>query len=228
MGAGRTELIRLIFGADAADSGCVSLASDDKARRFAHPQQAVEAGLAMVTEDRKSNGLLLSQSIRNNTTICSLWRKFSKGGILRSREESQVATEMVQRLEIKCSDTLQTVEQMSGGNQQKVAISKWLVRDASIYFFDEPTRGIDVAARQRIYRLMDMLAEQGKTLIIVSSDLEELVATCDRILVMSAGRITAQFRREEWSIAKLNEAAFAGHRSRPSMFSADEGASTNV
>lgn len=214
VGAGRTELIRLIFGADHPDSGTVALAEEGVRHRFRTPYHSVRAGLAMVTEDRKSNGLLLEQSIQSNATLCSLWNRFSKWGILRRDIEESVTQEQVQSLEIRCNSVLQPVGQLSGGNQQKVAICKWLVRDASVLFFDEPTRGIDVAARQRIYSLMENLAKTRKTLVVVSSDLEELTQICDRILVMSAGRLTAQFLRGEWSTEKLNEAAFVGHRTQ--------------
>jgi ribose transport system ATP-binding protein len=215
VGAGRTELLRLIFGADRPESGSVSIGSSELRKTFQSPHESVCAGLAMVTEDRKSNGLLLSQSIRANTTLSSMWRRFSKWGMVRASSETSVSRQFIERLETKCVDTEQAVGQLSGGNQQKVVIAKWLVRDANVFFFDEPTRGIDVAARHRIYVLMENLAKQGKTLVIVSSDLDELMQICDRILVMSAGKLVAEFRRGGWTTEKLNEAAFAGYRTQP-------------
>lgn len=208
VGSGRTELLRLIFGADAADSGSIEI-TGKPACRFADPHAAVTAGLAMVTEDRKHNGLLLSESVRVNTTLCSLFKQFSLIGILRGSHERTVTQEMVQNLQIKCEHLEQSIKTLSGGNQQKVAIAKWLVRDADVFFFDEPTRGIDVSARRRIYSLFDSLAKSGKAIVIVSSDLDELLETCDRIGVMSAGHWVRDFKRENWSVDQMMQAAFS-------------------
>ncbi|QDS90959.1 Ribose import ATP-binding protein RbsA [Rosistilla ulvae] len=209
VGAGRTELLRLIFAADRADAGEVYLNDEAAPRRFADPSDAVAAGLAMVTEDRKENGLLLSQSIRANTTLASMKTLFSAGGWIRGAAERQMADRMRESMETRCTSIEQTVGTLSGGNQQKVAVAKWLVRDADIFLFDEPTRGIDVAARRRIYRLFETLARDEKSLVIVSSDLEELMETCDRIAVMSAGRLVASFARGDWSTEQIMQAAFA-------------------
>ncbi len=165
----------------------------------------------MVTEDRKDNGLLLSQSIRVNTTLAAMWSRFSIGGLVRGGAERIVAAEMCELLETRCTSIEQSAETLSGGNQQKVAVAKWLVRDADVFFFDEPTRGIDVASRRRIYRLFDTLAADGKALVIVSSDLEELLETCDRIAVMSAGRLVETFSRGDWSEERIMQAAFSQH-----------------
>ncbi len=211
VGSGRTELLRLLFGADVAERGRVTIGGNQMSC-FKHPSDAVAAGLAMVTEDRKQNGLLLNQSVRANTSLCSLRDRFASWGVLRKRRECDVAAEMVASLETKCNDIEQSVETLSGGNQQKVAVSKWLVRDADVFFFDEPTRGIDVSARRRIYRLFDSLAQSGKAIVVVSSDLEELLETCDRIGVMSAGKWMGEFDRETWSTEKIMQAAFAGYQ----------------
>jgi ribose transport system ATP-binding protein len=214
VGSGRTELIRLIFGADRAEAGSVVVdgRAEGMHRRFRHPGQAVAAGLAMVTEDRKQNGLLLTQSIRSNSTLNSLGKRFSRWGLVRGAQEESVVDEMISALEVKCQSREQPVVTLSGGNQQKVAIARWLVRDASVFFFDEPTRGIDIAARRRIYRLFDSLAQAGKGLVIVSSDLEELLETCDHIGVMSAGRWTGLFERSSWTRERIMQAAFAGYQ----------------
>ncbi len=119
---------------------------------------------------------------------------------------------MISALEVKCQSFEQSVVTLSGGNQQKVAIARWLVRDADVFFFDEPTRGIDIAARRRIYRLFDSLAQAGKALVIVSSDLEELLETCDHIGVMSAGQWTGLFERSSWTREQIMQAAFAGYQ----------------
>ncbi|WP_442506289.1 sugar ABC transporter ATP-binding protein [Novipirellula sp. SH528] len=219
VGSGRTELLRAIFGADVADAGHVYLGADSlgsgaSPRRFRHPSEAVAAGLAMVTEDRKQDGLLLSQSIRINTTLSSMWRRFSRAGLTREAEENRVAAEMRDSLATRCESIDQFVGTLSGGNQQKVAVAKWLVRDADVFLFDEPTRGIDAGARQRIYQLFETLASQGKAIVIVSSDLEELFETCDRIAVMSAGRMVETFDRNEWTEEKIMQASFRGYKDR--------------
>jgi len=211
VGAGRTELLRAIFGADRATAGYVRIGTDESRRQFRSPHEAVQAGLAMVTEDRKANGLLLSQSIRANTTLASLGRSFSRGGMIRQSAELYKTNELCQSLETVCTSTEQTVAALSGGNQQKVAVSRWLLRNAEVFLFDEPTRGIDIAARRRIYRLFDSLAAAGKGIVIVSSDLEELLETCDRIAVMSAGRLVRMFDRGTWSEEAIMQAAFSGY-----------------
>ncbi len=214
VGSGRTELLRAIFGADVADAGHVQLGEDVTPRRFHHPRQAVAAGLAMITEDRKASGLLLSQPVRTNTTLAAMWRSFAALGVIRRRAEEQAAMAMAESLETRCTSVEQPVGTLSGGNQQKVAIARWLVRDADVFLFDEPTRGIDVAARRRIYRLIDALAEAGKAIVTVSSDLDELLETCDRIAVMSAGRLVATFERGAWSREAIMQAAFSRYIQR--------------
>lgn len=211
VGSGRTELLRTIFGADTAESGNVYLGHSPTPLRFRHPSEAVAVGLAMVTEDRKQNGLLLSQSIRANTTLSSMWERFSNNGVIRRRAEEETAQSMSQSLQTQSTGIEQTVDTLSGGNQQKVAVAKWLVRDADVFLFDEPTRGIDVAARRRIYRLMDSLTDAGKAIVIVSSDLDELLETCDRIAVMSDGRLIETFTRPDWSPDRIMQAAFSNY-----------------
>ena len=212
VGSGRTELLRAVFGADAAQSGAVYLGDDPAPYRFTHPRQAVARRMAMVTEDRKQNGLLLSQSVRVNTTLCSMGVCSSpRLGLIRRAMERDIAVDKVGQLDTQCQGIEQLVSELSGGNQQKVAIAKWLARPADVYLFDEPARGIDLAARRRIFRLFEMLAADGKALVIVSSDLDELLQTCDRIAVMSAGQIAAVFGRGEYANDKIMQAAFSGY-----------------
>lgn len=211
VGSGRTELLRAIFGADVAEHGTVAVAGR-MARRFRHPSQAVAEGLAMVTEDRKQNGLMLEQPIRSNTSLAAMSKRFSRLGVIRRHQELLEADRMCRAMETRCTDVEQIVGTLSGGNQQKVAIAKWLTRGADVFLFDEPTRGIDIGARRRIYRLVDELAAAGKGIVIVSSDLDELFETCDRIAVMSAGRLVDTFQRGEWSEESILQASFAGHR----------------
>ncbi|PAY17279.1 sugar ABC transporter [Rhodopirellula sp. SM50] len=216
VGSGRTELLRAIFGADRAESGQVCVAGKPPAR-FGHPSQAVTAGLAMVTEDRKQNGLLLQQSIRCNTSLSAMFKRFSRYGLITPAREATVAGEMCRAMETRCTGIEQSVGTLSGGNQQKVAIAKWLTRDADVFLFDEPTRGIDVGARRRIYELFEELASAGKGIVIVSSDLDELMETCDRIAVMSAGRLVETRERSLWTEDAILQASFAGHRTKESQ-----------
>jgi len=210
VGSGRTELLRAIFGADRAESGEVSVAGSPP-RLFREPREAVRAGIGMVPEDRKAEGLLLPRSIRLNLTLGRLRPFRSALGLLSGRRERAEAAELGRRVHLKCDSIEQPVEQLSGGNQQKVVIGRWLLRDPEVVLFDEATRGIDVAAKFAVYGLIDELAGRGKGVVIVSSEAEELMLICDRIAVISAGRLVETFRRGEWTEAKLLAAAFRGY-----------------
>lgn len=206
VGSGRTELVRLLFGADAADRGEISL-SDGPARRFQSPMQAIRAGIGLVTEDRKSQGLLLPQSIRVNATLSDLGA-VSRAGWLQGGRERSIARRLVHTLRIRSRSEEQPVATLSGGNQQKVVFARWLHRECEVLLLDEPTRGVDVGARADLYAELDRMAEAGKALLMVSSDLRELMAMCDRIGVMRAGRLVATFERGAWSEQSLLAAAF--------------------
>ncbi len=210
VGSGRTELLRAIFGADVASRGSVQVLPGSPTR-FRSPSEAVRAGLALVTEDRKQNGLLLPQSIQLNATLAALHDRYSAAGILRQAAARGEAIEQCERLDCRYENIDQSVATLSGGNQQKVAVARWLLRDASVFLFDEPTRGIDVAARQRIYQLMESLAREGKSMVIASSDLDELLSNCDRIAVLSAGQLTAVFSREDFDEEQIAKAAFSSY-----------------
>ncbi len=211
VGSGRTELLRAIFGADVALSGEIELRGDRSGRLFRHPSEAVAAGLAMVTEDRKQNGLLLSQSIMANTILSSLRSRFSRWGLIKGSDAHDATSQMMADLETRCESVDQSVGTLSGGNQQKIAIAKWLLRNADVFLFDEPTRGIDVATRRRIYRLIESLAKRGKACVIVSSDLGELLETCDAIAVMCDGKLVDTFHRDQWSREKIMQALFTAY-----------------
>lgn len=212
IGSGRTELLRLIFGADRADAGAVFLGDSEVPAALTSPQAAVQAGIAMITEDRKGQGLLLRQSIAVNTTLASLDTVSHAGlGWLNDAAEATVADDYIQRLGIRSRNSAQTVAELSGGNQQKVVIARWLYRDCPVMLFDEPTRGIDIGAKFDIYQVLAEQARQGKGLVIVSSDLRELMLICDRIAVMSAGSIVETFERGAWSQDALLSAAFSGY-----------------
>jgi ribose transport system ATP-binding protein len=213
VGSGRTELLRAIFGADPADSGDVSVAGAEPTR-FREPRQAVAAGLGLVPEDRKTEGLLLPRSIRMNLTLGR--RKPYRGplGFLRSRRERADAVATARRVQLACHSLEQPAEQLSGGNQQKVVVGRWLLREPRVMLFDEPTRGVDVAAKFAIYRLIDETAARGAGVVVVSSEVEELLLICDRIAVISAGRLVATFARGDWTEEKLLAAAFQGYTNR--------------
>ena len=189
VGAGRTELVRLIFGADPADRGTVTL--NGRHLKLRSPRDAIAAGIGLLTEDRKSQGLIPSQSVRDNFGLPNLQR-LSTLGFVRQRAERSELVESIDRMRIKVADVAQPVGQLSGGNQQKVVIAKWLARHCDVLIFDEPTRGIDVGAKYEIYELINELAEKGKSIIIVSSELPEVLGMADRVLVMRSGRIVGE------------------------------------
>ncbi|WP_431112763.1 sugar ABC transporter ATP-binding protein [Variovorax paradoxus] len=216
VGSGRTELVRLLFGADRADRGEILLydgiASTQPVQRapkgWRSPMQAIRAGIGLVTEDRKSQGLLLTQPIRVNATLSDLGA-ISHAGWLQRAKERGIARRLVELLRIRSRSIEQPVATLSGGNQQKVVFARWLHRECKVLLLDEPTRGVDVGARADLYAELDRMTEAGKALLMVSSDLRELMAMCDRIGVMSAGRLVAVFERGQWSEQSLLAAAFS-------------------
>jgi ribose transport system ATP-binding protein len=212
VGAGRTETLRAIFGADAKDDGEVLL--DDERVVVRSPADAVRAGIGLVPEDRARDGLLWSQSIRANTTLTTVWRYAGRGGWLDAAAENRTTGAFAARLRLGCASYDLPVGELSGGNQQKVLMARWLARDCRVLLLDEPTRGIDVAAKDVIYALLRDLASEGKAIVVVSSDLVELLALCDRLLVMSQGRLTAEFTPAEWTQEKVTRAAFSGYLDR--------------
>lgn len=216
IGAGRTELLRLIYGADSADSGTIELGDPLREVRVDSPVAAVRQGIALITEDRKGEGLLLSQSISANIALGNL-PAISRAGIVNSGAERELAERQIAAMRIRSSSPEQVVGELSGGNQQKVVIGRWLERDCSVLLFDEPTRGIDVGAKFDIYGLLAELARQGKALVVVSSDLRELMLICDRIGVLSAGRLIDTFERDSWTQDQLLAAAFAGYQKRDAL-----------
>ncbi len=214
IGSGRTETLRAIFGADPKDAGEIFLGTDTQPVSIRQPSDAVRVGIGMVPEDRKLDGLLLGQSIRVNTTLATLPSHVRGGGWLDSRSESRTTDSLGSRLSLRCASAEQPVSELSGGNQQKVVIARWLARNCSVLLFDEPTRGIDVAAKDTIYQLLRDLAAEGKAVVVVSSELTELMSLCDRILVMSAGSIAAEFLPGQWSQEKITHAAFSNYLDR--------------
>jgi len=189
IGAGRTEVARLIFGADRRDSGEIVL--DGRSLSISRPRDAITAGICLLTEDRKHQGLVLQRSVLENFGLPNISRFASWAWIDRKRERSQF-DHFTSRLRIKVASRSQRAENLSGGNQQKVVLAKWLERNAEVIIFDEPTRGIDVGAKYEIYVLMNELAAQGKAILMISSELPEVIGMADRILVMHEGRLTGE------------------------------------
>ncbi|MDW3780392.1 sugar ABC transporter ATP-binding protein [Kluyvera cryocrescens] len=211
VGAGRTELMRAIFGADRIDSGQLLVGDPLKPVTIRTPSDAIAHRIALVTEDRKGEGLLLPQSVAANTSLGNS-EKVSRLSWLNAHEEQQLAQKYITRLGIRTSGSEFAVESLSGGNQQKVLISRWLERNCDVILFDEPTRGIDVGAKRDIYLLLNELTQSGKGLIVVSSDLRELMLICDRIAVLSAGRLVETFTRDSWTQDAILAAAFSGYQ----------------
>jgi ribose transport system ATP-binding protein len=189
VGAGRTEVARLIFGADKREAGTIEL--DGKELNIKKPGDAIAAGICLLTEDRKGQGLVLSESVQKNFGLPNMSR-FTKLGLIDGRAESKRFANYVEQMQIKIASHEQLAGTLSGGNQQKVVLAKWLERDAEVVIFDEPTRGIDVGAKYEIYVLMQELAAKGKAIIMISSELPEVLGMADRILVMHEGSVTGE------------------------------------
>ncbi|MGN6546872.1 MAG: sugar ABC transporter ATP-binding protein [Aureliella sp.] len=205
IGSGRTETLRCLLGLDAVRSGRVRIEEREPAAR---PRARMRAGLGLVSEDRKREGLAQDLSIADNLTLSSLSR-YSRQGLLRLGERRAAVAQWMQRLSVKASGPEQAIGQLSGGNQQKVAIARVLHQDADILLLDEPTRGIDVGTKAEIYRLMGELAREGKSIIFVSSYLPELLAICDTIGVMSRGRLRALRKAADWTESEVLSVAIA-------------------
>ena len=189
MGAGRTETARALFGADPIDSGDIYV--NGKKVEIHSPQDAVRAGIGYLSEDRKRYGIVVAKSVAENTTMATM-HKFTNGIFINKKKESEVAWKHVRALKTKTPTVETEVVNLSGGNQQKVVIAKWLTRDCDILIFDEPTRGIDVGAKSEIYTLMNELVAQGKSIIMVSSEMTEILRMSDRVIVMCEGRKTGE------------------------------------
>ncbi len=189
VGSGRTELCRALFGVDRIDGGRIVV--DGKRVRIASPQEAVKEGIVLVPEDRQRHGLVAGRPVGENLSLAALER-WSAGGVIRQGRERRAVAERIEGLRLKCGSPAQLAGKLSGGTQQKTVIGKWVMRGAKVYLFDEPARGIDIGAKREVFELMDTLARQGAALLMVSSELTELIQAADRILVMRQGRIVAQ------------------------------------
>jgi ABC-type sugar transport system ATPase subunit len=206
VGAGRTELAQSIFGIRHPDSGGIFV--DGKEARIHSPQTAMERGIFLVPEERRSQGLILPFSIKNNITL-SILDRISRLGFV-SRSERGIANRFMGELSIRGAEVSAPVNRLSGGNQQKVVVAKSLAREPNVLLLDEPTRGVDVGAKSEIYRLMDDLAKEGKAILLISSELEEVLSMADRVLVMREGRISGEFSRREATQESVMTAATGG------------------
>ena len=200
MGAGRTETARAIFGADPKESGDIYI--NGKKVEINSPEDAVKNGIGYLSEDRKRFGIVVQKTIAENSTLATL-EKYMKGIFINKKKENEVTQKYVDSLATKTPSIDQLVVNLSGGNQQKVVIAKWLVRDSEILIFDEPTRGIDVGAKNEIYKLMNRLAAEGKSIIMISSEMTEILRMSDRIIVMCEGKVTGEIGIEEVSQEKI-------------------------
>ena len=202
VGSGRTELALSMFGNPVGYQVEGELFINGKKKKFTHPRQAIKSGIAYVTEDRKGNGLILIQDVKQNITLANLDR-ISKQGVVNDNREYNIATDYKNTLDIRTPTIEQKVLNLSGGNQQKVSVAKWLFVSPEILILDEPTRGIDVGAKYEIYTIMNRLIEEGKSIIMISSELPEILGMSDRIYVVSSGRISGEMPVEEATQEKI-------------------------
>ncbi len=205
VGSGRTELARALFGADPLTSGTISLVGA-KGGSWSNPAQAIESGLVLVPEDRKSHGLFTSLSVRVNLTLPILSR-LTRFGVLQSQVEDEIVADAKERLSIVMASADQEAQYLSGGNQQKVVLAKWLETNPAVVILDEPTRGVDVGAKFEIYKLMRQLNDRGIAIVMISSELPEVIGMSDRILVMNDGRIVGEVSQAEATEAGIIELA---------------------
>jgi ribose transport system ATP-binding protein len=209
MGSGRTETARAIFGADEIQSGTIEV--NGRRVSIRSPEDAVVNGIGYLSEDRKRFGLAVNLSVRDNLAMAT-YDRFQRGLFIQARKVRQVTEDFVQKLNIRTPSLEQLLRNLSGGNQQKVVVAKWLIRNCDILIFDEPTRGIDVGAKSEIYTLMNELTREGKSIIMISSELPEILRMSDRIIVMSEGRLTGELPIEKASQEAIMGYATIGHQ----------------
>ncbi|HEV2319103.1 MAG TPA: sugar ABC transporter ATP-binding protein, partial [Verrucomicrobiae bacterium] len=205
MGAGRSEVMETLFGLRRADAGAVRI--HGRPVRIKSPADGIRHRIAFITEDRQTKGLNLKASVRDNVTLVTLKSFTALGQLLQLRKENAAVDAEIEKFRIKAQHRNQVVRTLSGGNQQKVVLAKWLLADPEIIILDEPTRGIDIGAKAEIYKLIAQLSEQGATVIMISSELEEILGMCDRVIVLYQGKITAEFEREAFNQENIIKAA---------------------
>lgn len=204
VGAGRTELAEIIFGSKPKESGTIIF--NGKEINPQSPREAIDLGIALVPEDRKRHGALLGISIKNNINI-PIYERISKLSVINSKKEKEIAQKYREEIQIKCPTLNQLVKNLSGGNQQKVILGKWLAADCELIIFDEPTRGIDVGAKYEIYKLINELVESGRSVLMISSEMEELMGMSDRIIVLAENRTTGELQKDEFDSDKIMQYA---------------------
>lgn len=205
IGAGRTETVRLICGIDRIKTGEILV--EGKPVQITSPAQAIHYGIGWVPEDRKQHGLLLGMTVAQNTSLAVLRRLSARLGRLKQRQEAELASKYVEKLSIATPSIQQTVRNLSGGNQQKVVLAKWLSTEPRLLIMDEPTRGIDVGAKAEVHRLMSQLAQQGIGILMISSEMPEIMGMSDRVIVLCQGRVTGEFDREQMTQENIMSAA---------------------
>lgn len=213
MGAGRSEIMETVFGLERADAGVIKV--NGERVRIQSPDGAIRHRIALITEDRQLKGLNLKASVKDNITLVNLKSFCRFGQVLSSQKENAAVDAEVGKLRIKLRDRHQLAGTLSGGNQQKVVLAKWLLNDPEIIILDEPTRGIDIGAKAEIYKLIAQLAEQGKTIIMISSELPEILGLCDRVIVLYHGRISGEFARGAFTQENIMKAAMGNPAGNP-------------
>jgi len=208
VGAGRTELAMLLFGAVPSESGEVLI--DGRPVQIKSPHDAIQKGVGLLTEDRKGQGLFLEMGVGWNISF-PIIRKLSKYGVVNTKVETEIAQKYKERINIKTPSLEQRVINLSGGNQQKVVLAKALAAESDVLIFDEPTRGIDVGTKQEIYQLMTELANNGNAILMISSDMEELLGMSDRIIVLSEGKLAGEVTKEQFSQDYILDLASGTH-----------------
>ena len=204
VGAGRTETVEMLFGAARVESGDIYLHGEKV--KIPNPRVAVKKRIALIPEDRKRHGLILDKSIMENATLPMI-KKFAKGIVLNRRKQEKATQEQIDALGIKTPGMDQLVKNLSGGNQQKVVLAKWLISNSDILIFDEPTRGVDVGAKQEIYQIMNSLVESGKSIIMISSEMPELLGMADRLIVMCEHRVSGELTKENMNQIRVLDLA---------------------
>ena len=212
VGAGRSEVARAVFGIDRYDAGSVQIGG--RSLRRGSPTAAMAAGVGFVPEDRRQQGLVMDESIARNIALASM-RRLTRAGLLLGRTERSFATDWAERLQVKYSRITSPVTFLSGGNQQKVVLAKWLSRRPALLIVDEPTRGIDIGTKAEVHRLIESLAREGVAVLVISSELPEVLSLADRILVMHEGRLAAELNHSEATEEKIVAAATGQAASSP-------------
>ena len=205
VGAGRTETARAVYGADKMQKGEIRIKG--RSVNIQSPEDAIKHGIALIPEDRKQQGLFLNMSVKDNISFVYAPRITNVLGLINGNKEEEACRQQIEKLTVKTPTMRQLVKNLSGGNQQKVILGKWLLMNCDIIIFDEPTRGIDVGAKQEIYELINELARQGKAVILISSELPELMGMSDRVIVMAEGRISGELKKEQIHQEKILELA---------------------